>query len=195
MTRKLGEAKYVKSYLEHRYGKIYNTTFDDDVELQKTIILEHDKDQLNRLLKRIEASISIEKDTQTLFSQPFSIILVMITVMMSAGMAMVSSLMSFMSSIFGKYLDSKDVKEINFDELFNSLSDFTPVIRYALSISFVPFLFLIIFWYFSYKRQKKFVGKLYVILVLLEECIEHYDEVKQQVNSELIQETENKITT
>ncbi|MEH7234403.1 hypothetical protein V7070_19515, partial [Bacillus safensis] len=177
MTRKLGESRYVTKYLKDRYKKkykkmLYKTTFDEDVKLQKDIILDHDKDELDMMLKRIEASIDVEKDTQTLYSQPFSIILVMITVMMSASMAMVSSFMSLMSNIFGKYLDSKDIKKINFNELFNSLSSFTPVIQYVLVSAAVPFLVLMFFWNFIYKRRQKSIGRLYATLVLLEECIE-----------------------
>lgn len=70
---------------------LHKNTFDEDLKLQKDIILDHDKDELNRMLKRIEASIEVEKDTQTLYSQPISILLVMITVMMSAGMAIISN--------------------------------------------------------------------------------------------------------
>ncbi|MEK5265568.1 hypothetical protein [Bacillus sp. FSL R7-0166] len=189
MTRKFGESKYANKYLEDRYGKIYNLTFDCNEELKKSIILDHDKDQLKRMLKRVEATINIEKDTQTLFSQPYSIILVMITVMMSAGMAMISSLMSFMSNIFGRFLDSKDVKKINFDELFNSIGDFTPVIQYALLIAFFPFLALIIYWYFSFKRNKKIIEKRYVLLILLRESLENYDDVKQQIKQKKLIES------
>ncbi|MCY7449239.1 hypothetical protein [Bacillus altitudinis] len=184
MTRKFGESKYANKYLEDRYGKIYKLTFDCNEELQKSIILDHDKDQLKRMLKRVEATINVEKDTQTLFSQPYSIILVMITVMMSAGMAMISNLMSIMSNIFGRFLDSKDVKKINFDELFNSIGDFTSVIEYALLIAFFPFLALIIYWYFSVKRNKKIIEKRYVLLILLRESLENYDVVKQQIKQE-----------
>ncbi|MES9718933.1 hypothetical protein, partial [Bacillus safensis] len=70
MTRKLGESRYVTKYLKDRYKKkykkmLYKTTFDEDVKLQKDIILDHDKDELDMMLKRIEASIDVEKDTQT----------------------------------------------------------------------------------------------------------------------------------
>ncbi|EKF36683.1 hypothetical protein [Bacillus xiamenensis] len=123
MTRKLGESKAVTTYLKGRYKKNYKkiikTTFDEDVKLQNDIILDHDKDELNRMLKRIEASIELEKDTQTLYNQPFSIILVMITVMSSTGMAIISIFMN----IFGKYLDSED---INSEDLLNSLQGFIP---------------------------------------------------------------------
>lgn len=181
MTRKLGESKDVTKYLKGRYKKKYKkilkTTFDEDVKLQKDIILDHDKDELNMMLKRIEASIEVEKDTQSLYSQPFSIILVMVTVMMSASMAMVSSFMSLLNNIFGKYLDSQDIKKINFNELFNSLSSFKPVIQYVLVSAAVPFLVLMVFWICIYKKRHKSIGRLYATLVLLEECIENYDKV------------------
>lgn len=177
MTIKFGEAKNVTKYLKGRYKKIYKTNFDEGVALQKKIILDHDKDELNRMLKRVEAAIEVEKDTQTLYSQPFSILLVMITVMMSTGMAMITTFMSFMNNIFGKYLDSKDVKEINFNDLFNSLDDFTPVIRYVLIISSLPFMILSVYWCFTYWRKRILIKRLYQILVLLKECIEYYDYV------------------
>lgn len=177
MIRKLGESKSVTKYLKGRYKKIYKTNFDENVVLQKKIILDHDKEELNRMLKRVKAAIEVEKDTQALNSQPFSIILVMITVMTSAGMAMITSFMSFISIIFGKYLDSKDVKEINFNDLFNSLTDFTPVIKYVLLISGLPFMILIVYWCFTYKRNRILINRLYKILVLLEECLEDYDKV------------------
>ncbi|MGI1832955.1 hypothetical protein [Bacillus altitudinis] len=189
MTRKLGESKYAIKYLTGRYKKKYKkmlhkNTFDEDLKLQKDIILDHDKDELNRMLKRVEASIEVEKDTQTLYSQPISILLVMITVMMSAGMAIISNFFSLMSNIYGKYLDSKDIKKINFNELFNSLNDFTPVIQYVLVSAGVPFLILIVFWNCSVKRRKKSIGRLYTTLALLEDCIENYDKVvKQKVNT------------
>ncbi|MCM3138159.1 MULTISPECIES: hypothetical protein [Bacillus] len=182
MTRKLGESKDVTKYLKGRYKKkykkiLYKTTFDEDVKLQKDIILDHDKDELNMMLKRIEASIEVEKDTQTLYSQPFSIILVMLTVMMSASMAMISSFMSLMSNIFGKYLDSKDIKKIDFNELLNSLYNFKPVIQYVLVSVAVPFLVLMVFWTCIYSKRHKSIGRLYATLVLLEECIENYEKV------------------
>ncbi|MCM3045195.1 MULTISPECIES: hypothetical protein [Bacillus] len=188
MTRKLGESKGVTKYLKGRYKKKYKkilkTTFDEDVKLQKDIILDHDKDELNMMLKRIEASIEVEKDTQSLYSQPFSIILVMVTVMMSASMAMVSSFMSLMNNIFGKYLDSQDIKKINFNELFDSLSSFKHVIQYVLISAAVPFLVLMVFWTCIYTKRHKSIGRLYATLVLLEECIENYDQVvKQQINT------------
>lgn len=181
MTKKLGESKSVTTYLKGRYKKIYKkiikTTFDEDVKLQNDIILDHDKDELNRKLKRIEASIEIEKDTQTLYNQPFSIILVMITVMSSTGMAIISIFMNF----FGKYLDRKD---INPEELLNSLQGFIPSIQYLLSSVGLTFLILICFWVWAYQRRIKSIGRLYATLVLLEECIENYDKVvKQQVNT------------
>lgn len=101
----------------------------------------------------------------------------MITVMLSASMAMVSSFMSLMSNIFGKYLDSQDIKKINFNELFNSLSSFKPVIQYVLVSAAVPFLVLMVFWTCIYTKRHKSIGRLYATLVLLEECIENYDNV------------------
>lgn len=65
-----------------------------------------------------------------------------------------------MSNIYGKYLDSKDIKKINFNELFNSLNDFTPVIQYVLVSAGVPFLILIVFWNCSVKKRKKSIGRL-----------------------------------
>lgn len=37
MTRKFGESKYANKYLEDRYGKIYNLTFDCNEELKNQL--------------------------------------------------------------------------------------------------------------------------------------------------------------
>ncbi|MCY7584602.1 hypothetical protein MH138_07890 [Bacillus safensis] len=185
MTRTFGEAKNTNIYLENRYGKIYDLTFDGDKKLQKSIILDHDKDELKRMLKNTEAAINVAKDTEALYIQPYSIILVMITVIMSVGMTMISTLTSLLSNIFGRYLDSKNSKDIDFSQLFDSMAGFKPVMQYALWIAIVPFIVLIIFWLVTSKRTKANVEKRYTVFVLLNECLENYDyEKKQQAKLE-----------
>lgn len=64
MTRDYGESKYVSNYLSARYGEIYELNFKDQKELRESIILDHDKSELKRMLRRSESQIKRAKDIQ-----------------------------------------------------------------------------------------------------------------------------------
>lgn len=72
MSRNFGESKGIRTYLENRYGKIHNLTIDEEKELQKTIILDHEEDDLKRMFNKAEGAINISKDSQSLHVRPFS---------------------------------------------------------------------------------------------------------------------------
>lgn len=79
LTRNYNEAKSTIKYLKKRYGKFYNLTNDGQKELQKSIILDHNKDDLNRMLRRIKVDIEVAKDTQAIsVLPPYNFLLVMI---------------------------------------------------------------------------------------------------------------------
>ncbi|AWQ14349.1 MULTISPECIES: hypothetical protein [Bacillus] len=180
MSRNFGESKGIRTYLENRYGKIHNLTIDEEKELQKTIILDHEEDDLKRMFNKAEGAINISKDSQSLHVQPFSFFMVMITVLSSAAVGVFSSAMGLLNSIYGKYIDGKKLSKEQISGLLDSL-DFTPIFRSVLWAVAIPFFIVLIAWFFFYRRETAKIDKRYIIYVLLKECIDNYDKIKGQV--------------
>lgn len=180
MTRNLGESKIILTYLENRYGKIFNLTMDEEKELQKTIILDHEEDDLNKMFNRVEGAINIAKDCQALNVQPFSFFMVMITVISSAAIGVFTAFMALLNSIFGKYLDGEKMNKKELSNLLTSL-DFTPVFHSVIWAIAIPFLVVLIVWGLYHRRVTKNIDKRYSVYVLLKECIDDYEKIKGQV--------------
>ncbi|MGD7063259.1 hypothetical protein ACQCU3_17380 [Bacillus altitudinis] len=180
MTRNYNEAKTTMKYLENRYGKFYNLTNDGQKELQKSIILDHYKDDLNRMLRRIKGDIEVAKDTQTVNVQPYNFLLVMIASLGSAGVAMLTGGMLFLNSVFSKYLDSKAVSKMEASDILNAI-DFGSIIQIGVIAVSLPFFVIFIVWGFHSKKLTKDVDKRYIIKIFLEECLEDYNKITQQV--------------
>ncbi|WP_063623057.1 hypothetical protein [Bacillus halotolerans] len=180
MTRNLGESKVILTYLENRYGKIFNLTMDEEKELQKTIILDHEEDDLKKMFNRVEGAINIAKDSQSLNVQPFSFFMVMITVLSSAAVGVLTASMALLNSIFGKYLDDKKMSKKEISDLLTSL-DFTPVFHSVIWAVAIPFLIVLIVWGLYHRSVTKNIDKRYSVYILLKECIDDYDKIKRQV--------------
>lgn len=180
MTRNYNEAKTTIKYLENRYGKFYNLTNDGQKELQKSIILDHNKDDLNRMLRRIKGGIEVAKDTQAINVQPFSFFMVMIAALSSASIGIMTAAMAFLNSVFSKYLDTKDLTKMDASELLNII-DFATVIRTTILAVGVPFILIFVIWGIQHRVLTKNVDKRYIIKIFLEECLEDYNKVTQQV--------------
>lgn len=71
MTREFGKSKYVKKYLENRYGEIYNLTFDEQADLRKSIVMDHDLTDIERMLRRTKSSIEGAKDSQPIYKRNY----------------------------------------------------------------------------------------------------------------------------
>ncbi|EMI13910.1 hypothetical protein C883_3278 [Bacillus stratosphericus LAMA 585] len=180
MTRNYNEAKTTIKYLENRYGKFYNLTNDGQKELQKAIILDHNKDDLNRMLRRIKGGIEVAKDTQAINVQPFSFFMVMIAALSSASIGIMTAAMAFLNSVFSKYLDTKDLTKMDASELLNVI-DFATVIRTTILAVGVPFILIFVIWGIQHRVLTKNVDKRYIIKIFLEECLEDFNKVTQQV--------------
>ncbi|WP_114150684.1 hypothetical protein ACCO40_06610 [Bacillus spizizenii] len=180
MSRKLGESRVILNYLENRYGKIYNLTMDEEKELQKSIILDHDKDDLKKMFNRVEGSINIAKDSQALNVQPFSFFMAMITVFSSASVGLIAAFMTMLNSLFGKYLDGEDIKKDEISDLLNSF-DFSSIYYPVVWSIAGPFVVVLIYWLFFYRRTTAKIDKRYYVNVLLKECIDDYEKVKHKV--------------
>ena len=180
MTRNYNEAKTTIKYLENRYGKFYNLTNDEQKELQKSIILDHNKDDLNRMLRRIKGGIEVAKDTQAINVQPFSFFMVMIAALSSASIGIMTAAMAFLNSVFSKYLDTKDLSKMDASELLNVI-DFATVIRTTVLAVGVPFILIFVIWGLQHRVLTRNVDKRYIIKIFLEECLEDYNKVTQQV--------------
>lgn len=180
MTRNYNEAKTTMKYLENRYGKFYNLTNDGQKELQKSIILDHNKDDLNRMLRRIKGGIEVAKDTQEINVKPYNFFMVMIASLGSAGVAMLTGGMLFLNSVFSKYLDSKAVSKMEASDILNVI-DFGSIIQIGILAVGLPFLLILAIWGFHSNKLAKNVDKRYIIKIFLEECLEDYNKVTQQV--------------
>ncbi|AVM25555.1 hypothetical protein [Bacillus pumilus] len=180
LTRNYNEAKSTIKYLEKRYGKFYNLTNDGQKELQKSIILDHNKVDLNRMLRRIKGGIEVAKDTQAINVLPYNFLLVMIASLGSAGVAMLTGRMLFLNSVFNKYLDSKEVSKTEASDILNAI-DFGSIIQIGVLAVSLPFFIIFIVWGFHSKSLTKDVDKSYTIKIFLEECLEDYNKVTQQV--------------
>lgn len=181
LTRNYNEAKSTIKYLKKRYGKFYNLTNDGQKELQKSIILDHNKDDLNRMLRRIKVDIEVAKDTQAIrVLPPYNFLLVMIASLGSAGVAMLTGGMLFLNSVFSKYLDSKEVSKTEASDILNAI-DIGSIIQIGVIAVSLPFFIIFIVWGFQSKSVTKDVDKNYIIKILLEECLEDYNKVTQQV--------------
>ncbi|KKD42547.1 hypothetical protein MHB66_08630 [Bacillus sp. FSL L8-0167] len=181
LTRNYNEAKSTIKYLKKRYGKFYNLTNDGQKELQKSIILDHNKDDLNRMLRRIKVDIEVAKDTQAIsVLPPYNFLLVMIASLGSAGVAMLTGGMLFLNSVFSKYLDSKEVSKTEASDILNAI-DIGSIIQIGVIAVSLPFFIIFIVWGFHSKSVTKDVDKNYIIKILLEECLEDYNKVTQQV--------------
>lgn len=183
MTRNYNEAKTTIKYLENRYGKFYNLTNDEQKELQKSIILDHNKDDLNRMLRRIKGGIEVAKDTQAINVQPFSFFMVMIAALSSASIGIMTAAMAFLNSVFSKYLDTKDLTKMDASELLNVI-DFATVIRTTILAVGVPFILIFVIWGLQHRVLTRNVDKRYIIKIFLEECLEDFNKVTQQVEPE-----------
>lgn len=140
LTRNYNEAKSTIKYLKKRYGKFYNLTNDGQKELQKSIILDHNKDDLNRMLRRIKVDIEVAKDTQAIsVLPPYNFLLVMIASLGSAGVAMLTGGMLFLNSVFSKYLDSKEVSKTEASDILNAI-DIGSIIQIGVIAVSLPFL-------------------------------------------------------
>lgn len=170
----------ILTYLKNRYGKIYNLTMGEEKELQETIILDHDIDDLNRMLKRVEGSINIAKDSQTLNVQPFSFFMVLITAFSSATVGLVAASITMFNSFIGKYLDDKEIKKDEILNMMNSIN-FSPIFQSVAKSIAVPFIIVFFTWFLFYWRSTAKIDKRYNVYVLLKECIEYYDKVKNQM--------------
>ncbi|MGM0947879.1 MAG: hypothetical protein ACQEWT_03280 [Bacillota bacterium] len=183
MTRNLGESKIILTYLENRYGKIHNLTMDEEKELQKTIILDHEKSDLKKMFNKAEGAINISKDSQSLHVQPFSFFMVMITVLSSAAVGVLSPAIGLLNSIYGKYIEDKKLNKEEISGLLDSL-DFTPIFQSVLWAVAIPFFIVLIAWFLFYRRETAKIDKRYTIYVLLKECIDDYARIKGQAQTE-----------
>ncbi|KDE29901.1 hypothetical protein [Bacillus altitudinis] len=181
LTRNYNEAKTTIKYLEKRYGKkIYNLTIDGQKELQRLIILDHNKDDLKRMLRRIKSDIEIAKDTQSINVLPFNFFMVMIGTLGSASIGTMSFLFILINSLYNKYLETIDLSNVEVSELTNFI-DFTSILRLMIIVICIPFLVILVIWGFEHKKLTSNVDKRYFIFILLEECLEFHNNISQQV--------------
>ncbi|MCY8114087.1 hypothetical protein MOC36_15620 [Bacillus spizizenii] len=114
MTRKFGQSKYVKSYLENRYGKIYNLTFDEQTDLKKSIVMDHDKNDIERMLRRVNSSIEGAKDSQAIYNIPFTFFAVLLSIVASMAIALITVTLTSYNTLLKNYLGEEKLSKEEF---------------------------------------------------------------------------------
>lgn len=180
LTKNLGESRIIQTYLKKKYGKFHNLTVDAEKALQSRIIQDHKKEDIRRMLNRIEGSINIAKDTQSLTVQPFSFFMVLLTAFSSVTVGMVTASLNLFNGLLNKYIGDKEITKDQLIQMINSL-DMTPIFKSAILAVAAPFVVIILWWIFFFKRTTKKIDKNYVAYTLLKECIEEYDKVKIEI--------------
>ncbi|WP_276736206.1 hypothetical protein [Bacillus sp. (in: firmicutes)] len=176
MTRNYDEAKKTIKYLEKRYGKFKRFSHGKQKEIQKSIILDHDKSDINRMFRKVEDDIEVAKDSQTINIQLFNFYMMMATSLLTAGIGLLSVIMLFFNNVYARYLDGKDLNEKKLLELLNP-ADFTPFIFIAILLFALPFILIFFVWKIQSKIWTNNIDKRYLIKTLLKECLENYNKV------------------
>ncbi|KFI02023.1 hypothetical protein P8846_11080 [Bacillus spizizenii] len=179
MTRKFGQSKYVKSYLENRYGKIYNLTFDEQTDLKKSIVMDHDKNDIERMLRRVNSSIEGAKDSQAIYNIPFTFFAVLLSIVASMAIALITVTLTSYNTLLKNYLGEEKLSKEEFLNWLKSL-DYSSVFQVAVFYVFLCFIVIAIAYGLYLYRMAGKIDKRYYLNDILQECKDEYEDLKKQ---------------
>ncbi|MFB4185065.1 hypothetical protein [Bacillus velezensis] len=179
MTREFGKSKYVKKYLENRYGEIYNLTFDEQADLRKSIVMDHDLTDIERMLRRTKSSIEGAKDSQPIYNIPFTFFAVLLSIVATMAIALITVTLTFYNTLLRSYLGEEKLSKEKFLSLTKSI-DYSPVFQVAVFYVFLCFLIIAIGYGLYLYRMAGKIDKRNYLKDILEECKDEYEELKKQ---------------
>ncbi|MBW3702084.1 hypothetical protein NST15_03480 [Bacillus sp. FSL R5-0820] len=179
MTRDYGESKYVSNYLSARYGEIYELNFKDQKELRESIILDHDKSELKRMLRRSESQIKRAKDIQPLHNIVFNFITVLLPVLTTVIIGMITVTFTMFNTLLKNHLGEEKISK---DELFEWLKslDPSPVFQLSLYMILIAFVILGVFYILYVRNREKNMDRRYYLSDLLKDCIIEYNKISNE---------------
>ncbi|USK44664.1 hypothetical protein [Cytobacillus oceanisediminis] len=172
MKRDLSSTKNIIKYLEGRYGKFHNQTFCDDLTFIKNVKSDHTYEQLVMMKRRIDGSISVKKDANSMSINPITMLPVFLTLLITIilGFSTISSnaILSYLTNSVN--LNRETMSQEQLTKIINSLN-FTDIFNVIMNY-FGLFCIVILFSIFYLGGvQIKAISKLYTCSILLEEAI------------------------
>lgn len=173
MERDIRDSKNIVKYIEGRYGKFHNQTFGDDITLIESIKKDHTYEHLNMMKRRIDASISIKKDSFSLTINPLTLLPVFLTLFISIVIGYTSVNSNVLLSYFTNSvnINKENLNQADLEKILISLdhSDLFDIIMKYFGLISVVIVFAVGFWGVA---QIKNTTKLYSCSLLLQESID-----------------------
>jgi hypothetical protein len=173
MSNSFDSSKSVVKYLYTRYGKLHKKTLKEQIDTIREIKAKHNQEQIKIMRRILGGDIEIAKEEKDFFSQPLTLFLGFLTIIVTLTISLITVIMS----ILGKAVDSKIDKTTDNEDIEQIIkgviNDTYPIYDSTALYVSITFIILIGLWAGLLSIYKyKFTRRRYA-LNILEESIKN----------------------